>query len=356
MAIDYEKAGVSLEAGYDVVRRIKKHVSSTDRLGVMGNIGSFGGMFDLSALNIKEPILVSGTDGVGTKLKLAFAMDKHDTIGIDAVAMCVNDVLAQGAEPLVFLDYVAQGKTRPEVVEAIVAGVANGCRQAGCALVGGETAEMPGMYADGEYDIAGYTTGVVEKSKLIDGSKVKVGDVLVGIASTGVHSNGFSLVRKIFSDNALDLHKVYPELDGSVSVDGDPAAPLAEGLPLGLVALTPTRIYVKQVLDVIRQLDVHGVAHITGGGFDENIPRILQKGQGIRVKEGTWRILPIFHFLQKWGKIPHREMFNIFNMGIGMVLAMDKSQAEGAIEILSRYGDKASVIGQVKEGEGVEII
>ena len=341
MAVDYEKAGVSLEAGYDVVRRIKKHVASTARLGVMGNIGAFGGMFDLSALNIKEPVLVSGTDGVGTKLKIAFAMDKHDTIGIDAVAMCVNDVLAQGAEPLVFLDYVAQGKTRPEVVEAIVAGVAEGCRQAGCALVGGETAEMPGMYEDGEYDIAGYTTGVVEKSKLIDGTKVKVGDVLVGIASTGVHSNGFSLVRKIFADNKLDLNKVYPELGTDE--------------PLGLVALTPTRIYVKQVLDVIRQLDVHGVAHITGGGFDENIPRILQEGQGIEVHEGTWEILPIFHFLEKYGKIPHREMFNIFNMGIGMVLAMDATQAGEAIDILAQYGDKAAVIGKVTDQPGVNI-
>lgn len=341
MAVDYEKAGVSLEAGYDVVRRIKKHVASTARLGVMGNIGAFGGMFDLSALNIKEPVLVSGTDGVGTKLKIAFAMDKHDTIGIDAVAMCVNDVLAQGAEPLVFLDYVAQGKTRPEVVEAIVAGVAEGCRQAGCALVGGETAEMPGMYEDGEYDIAGYTTGVVEKSKLIDGTKVKVGDVLVGIASTGIHSNGFSLVRKIFADNELDLNKAYPELGTDE--------------PLGLVALTPTRIYVKQVLDVIRQLDVHGVAHITGGGFDENIPRILQEGQGIEVHEGTWEILPIFHFLEKYGKIPHREMFNIFNMGIGMVLAMDPAQAGEAIDILAQYGDKAAVIGKVTDQPGVNI-
>ncbi len=342
MAVDYEKAGVSLEAGYDVVRRIKKHVASTARLGVMGNIGAFGGMFDLSALNIKEPVLVSGTDGVGTKLKIAFAMDKHDTIGIDAVAMCVNDVLAQGAEPLVFLDYVAQGKTRPEVVEAIVAGVAEGCRQAGCALVGGETAEMPGMYEDGEYDIAGYTTGVVEKSKLIDGTNVKVGDVLVGIASTGVHSNGFSLVRKIFSDNELDLNKAYPELGTEE--------------PLGLVALTPTRIYVKQVLDVIRTLDVHGVAHITGGGFDENIPRILQEGQGIEVHEGTWDILPIFHFLEKYGKIPHREMFNIFNMGIGMVLAMDATQAGEAIDILAQYGDKAAVIGKVTDQPGVNIL
>lgn len=340
-SIDYEKAGVSLEAGYDVVRRIKKHVASTSRPGVMGNIGAFGGMFDLSALKIKEPVLVSGTDGVGTKLKIAFAMDKHDTIGIDAVAMCVNDVLAQGAEPLVFLDYLAQGKTRPEVVEAIVAGVAEGCRQAGCALVGGETAEMPGMYENGEYDIAGYTTGVVEKSKLIDGSKVKAGDVLVGIASSGIHSNGFSLVRKIFSDNELDLHKSYAELETDQ--------------PLGLVALTPTRIYVKQVLDVIRNCDVHGVAHITGGGFDENLPRILQESQGIYVEEGSWEILPIFRFLEKYGKIPHREMFNIFNMGIGMVLALDEKEAEKAIGILAGYGDKASVIGRVTAKIGVEI-
>ena len=212
MAVNYEKAGVNLEAGYEVVRRIKQHVASTNRLGTMGNIGAFGGMFDLAALNVKEPVLVSGTDGVGTKLKLAFAMDKHDTIGIDAVAMCVNDVLAQGAEPLFFLDSVALGHNIPEKVEAIVAGVAEGCRQAGCALIGGETAEMPGMYEDGEYDIAGFTCGVVEKSQLIDGSKVKVGDVLVGIASSGVHSNGFSLVRKVLADNSLDLNAKYEEL------------------------------------------------------------------------------------------------------------------------------------------------
>ena len=211
MAQSYEKAGVNLEAGYEVVRRIKKHVASTSRLGVMGNIGAFGGMFDLSALKVKEPVLVSGTDGVGTKLKLAFEMDKHDTIGIDAVAMCVNDVLAQGAEPLVFLDYVAVGRNEPQKIEAIVAGVADGCRQAGCALVGGETAEMPGMYAEGEYDIAGFTVGVVEKSQLIDGSKVRAGDVLVGVASSGVHSNGFSLVRKIVADNCLNLRESYPE-------------------------------------------------------------------------------------------------------------------------------------------------
>ncbi|MBR5133283.1 MAG: phosphoribosylformylglycinamidine cyclo-ligase, partial [Alistipes sp.] len=244
MAKSYEAAGVNLEAGYEVVRRIKSHVSSTKRVGSMGNIGAFGGMFDLAALNIKEPVLVSGTDGVGTKLKLAFEMDKHDTIGIDAVAMCVNDVLAQGAEPLVFLDYVAVGHNEPAKVEAIVAGVAEGCRQAGCALVGGETAEMPGMYQDGEYDIAGFTVGVVERSKLIDaGERVKVGDVLVGIASSGFHSNGFSLVRKVVADNALKLSETYPEI---------------EGRTLGEALLEPTRIYVKQVLKVIAECDVHG--------------------------------------------------------------------------------------------------
>ncbi len=340
MAQHYEAAGVNLEAGYEVVSRIKSHVRSTERMGSMGNIGSFGGMFDLSALNIKEPVLVSGTDGVGTKLKLAFAMDKHDTIGIDAVAMCVNDVLAQGAEPLIFLDYIALGHNVPAKVEAIVAGVAEGCRQAGCALVGGETAEMPGMYGDDEYDIAGFSTAVVEKSKLIDGSKVATGDVLLGIASTGVHSNGFSLVRKVLSDNNLYLDKVYESLGTE---------------PLGNVLLTPTRIYVKQVLEVIRTCDVHGVAHITGGGFDENIPRILHEGQGFSIKEGTWEILPIFRFLEQYGNIPHREMFNIFNMGIGMVIAMPEADAEKAIEILAKYGDRASIIGRVIEGSN-EII
>ena len=341
MAKTYENAGVNLEAGYEVVRRIKQHVASTVRPGSMGGIGSFGGMFDLSALGIREPVLVSGTDGVGTKLKIAFAMDRHDTVGIDAVAMCVNDVLAQGAEPLIFLDYVAIGHNIPEKVEAIVAGVAEGCRQAGCALVGGETAEMPGMYADGEYDIAGYTTGVVEKSKLIDGSKVKVGDVLVGIASSGVHSNGFSLVRKIVADSGLSYTDPVDEFGGRL---------------LGDVLLTPTRIYVKQVLEVIRSCDVHGVAHITGGGFDENIPRVLHEGQGLEIREGSWEILPVFRMLEKWGGIPHREMFNIFNMGVGMVLVLDESEASEAVRILEARGEKASVIGRVTAEPGVNII
>lgn len=340
MAKSYEASGVNLEAGYEVVSRIKKHVASTNRPGCMGNIGAFGGMFDLGSLNYKHPILVSGTDGVGTKLKIAFALDKHDTIGIDAVAMCVNDVLAQGAMPLIFLDYVAVGKNHPAVVEAIVAGVAEGCRQSGCALVGGETAEMPGMYDEDDYDIAGFTVGAVEKDKLIDCSKVKPGDVLVGIASSGVHSNGFSLVRKIVADNNLDLNLKYEET-------GDQT--------LGEMLLTPTRIYVKQVHEVLKEIDVHGIAHITGGGFDENIPRILSKGQGIEVKEGSWEILPVFRLLEKYGKVPHREMFNIFNMGIGMVLAVNEEDAPKAIEILTKAGEKASVIGKIVEGEGVTI-
>ena len=342
MAIDYEKAGVSLESGYDVVRRIRKHVDSTRRPGWMGGIGSFGGMFDLAGLNYREPILVSGTDGVGTKLKIAIQMDKHDTIGIDAVAMCVNDVLAQGAEPLFFLDYVASGKLVPARIESIVSGVAEGCRLAGCALIGGETAEMPGMYDNGDYDIAGFTTGVVERSQLIDGSqRCEAGDILLGIESSGVHSNGFSLVRKIVRDAGLDLHRIYPELD--------------ETKPLGEVLLTPTNIYCREVLEVIHSVSVHGVAHITGGGFDENIPRILREGQGIEIREGTWPILPVFGFLEKYGRIDHREMFNIYNMGIGMVLALNEKDVPKAQEILAKAGRRTYVIGHITDKPGVEI-
>ena len=336
MAQSYEKAGVNLEAGYEVVRRIKKHVASTSRLGVMGNIGAFGGMFDLSALKVKEPVLVSGTDGVGTKLKLAFEMDKHDTIGIDAVAMCVNDVLAQGAEPLVFLDYVAVGRNEPQKIEAIVAGVADGCRQAGCALVGGETAEMPGMYAEGEYDIAGFTVGVVEKSQLIDGSKVRAGDVLVGVASSGVHSNGFSLVRKIVADNCLNLRESYPELSNK---------------QLGEVLLTPTKIYVKQVLEVVRNCDVHGISHITGGGFYENIPRVLPKGVGVDIDVTAWPQLPIFGLLQKWGNVDAKEMYRTFNMGIGMIMIVDEKDADAVLKNLADRDEKAYVIGKVVDSD-----
>ena len=336
----YKQAGVDITAGYRAVELMKKHVSRTAIPGVLEGIGGFGGLFEMDLTGISRPVLVSGTDGVGTKLKIAFLMDKHDTVGIDCVAMCVNDVVCCGAKPLLFLDYIACGKNVPERIADIVKGVSEGCVQAGCALVGGETAEMPGMYAQGEYDIAGFTVGVVEKSKLIDGSKVKAGDVLVGIASSGVHSNGFSLVRKIVADNCFDLHEVYPELSNKL---------------LGEVLLTPTKIYVRQVLEVIRNCDVHGISHITGGGFDENIPRILHDGQGLEIDEGAWEILPVFRFLEKYGKVAHREMFNIFNMGIGMVIALDASEADKAIGILTAQGEKASVIGRVTDAEGVVI-
>ena len=337
-SIEYEKAGVNLEAGYDVVTRIKKHVAKTNRKGVVSNIGSFGGLFDLASLGYKEPMLVSGTDGVGTKLKLAFEMDKHDTIGQDVVAMCVNDVLAQGAEPLFFLDYVAVGKNYPEKIEQIVAGVADGCLKAGCALIGGETAEMPGLYDINEYDLAGFCVGCVEKKDIIDGSKVKVGDTLIGIASSGVHSNGFSLVRKILRDNNIDLKEKY-----------------GFSKPIGEVLLEPTKIYVKPVLKAIKAGLVHGVAHITGGGFDENIPRMLPEGAGLSIDEGTWPIPPIFAFLEEKGHINHREMFNIFNMGIGMVLACDSNKAIELLTSLIENGEKAYIIGSVTKACGVLI-
>jgi len=341
MAKSYEQSGVSLEAGYESVRRIKKHIAKTERLGMMGNIGSFGGMFDLSLLAMKEPVLVSGTDGVGTKLKLAFWLDKHDTIGQDVVAMCVNDVLAQGAQPLFFLDYVAVGKNDPTQIEQIVKGVADGCVLANCALIGGETAEMPDMYPVGEYDIAGFTVGAVEKSKLIDGTKVSVGNTLIGIQSSGVHSNGFSLVRKIvMKDHNFDLHQHFEELQGT----------------LGEVLLTPTKIYVKPVLEVLKTIDVHAICHITGGGFDENIPRVLQENQGVEIKESSWEKPPIFNFLEKWGKVPHREMFNIFNMGIGMILVVKQEDAAATIKILKNCGEKVFEIGKVIEGEGVTLL
>lgn len=341
MAKSYEESGVNLEAGYEVVSRIKKHVTSTLRRGCMGNIGAFGGMFDFGSLNYKHPILVSGTDGVGTKLKIAFALNKHDTIGIDAVAMCVNDVLAQGAEPLIFLDYIAVGKNHPAVVESIVAGVAEGCRQAGCALVGGETAEMPGMYSEDDYDIAGFTVGAVEKEKLIDCSKVSIGDVLVGIASSGVHSNGFSLVRKIIYDNRLDLNQKYEGTGNNT---------------LGEILLTPTKIYVKPMLEILKNIEIHGIAHITGGGFDENIPRILPIDCSAEIREGSWEIPGIFNLLQKYGKIPSREMYNIFNMGIGMVLAVRAKDVADILKILTEWGEKASVIGTVIPRKERELI
>ena len=341
MSKAYRDSGVDLEAGYESVDLIKKHISKTNRLGVMGTIGAFGGMFDLSALNMKEPVLVSGTDGVGTKLMVAFSMDKHDTIGQDVVAMCVNDILAQGAQPLYFLDYIAVGKNRPKVIEKIVAGIANGCVQSGAALVGGETAEMPDMYEENHYDIAGFCVGAVEKSKMITGDKVKVGDVIVGIASSGIHSNGFSLVRKIlFKDNDLKVSDFIEDLNDT----------------LGNVILTPTKIYVKSVLDVIEKTEVHGIAHITGGGFDENLPRALKKNQGVIIYEDKLPKLPIFEYLEKLGKIDHREMYNIFNMGVGMAIILDEADAGKTIKVLESHGEKASVMGKIVEGEGVKIL
>lgn len=338
MSNRYSEAGVSLEAGYESVARIKKHVARTNRLGVVSGIGSFGGLFDLSALNMKEPVLVSGTDGVGTKLKLAFMMDKHDTIGQDVVAMCVNDVIAQGAAPLFFLDYIAVGKNYPEKIEQIVSGVADGCVLANCALIGGETAEMPDMYDIDDYDVAGFTVGAVEKSKIITGEKTKAGDVVIGLASSGVHSNGFSLVRKIIlKDHHIDLNTYMEELNDT----------------LGNTLLTPTRIYVKPVLKVLESVDVHGIAHITGGGFYENMPRCLNEGLGIEIEKGTYDIPPIFHVLQKLSGMEEKEMYNVFNMGIGMILVVDEKDVSRTLEILKEANEKASVIGKVTNQEGV---
>lgn len=307
----YAQSGVDVEAGYEVVERIKKHVARTERLGVMGALGGFGGMFDLTKLDVKEPVLVSGTDGVGTKLMLAIQYDKHDTIGQDCVAMCVNDIVAAGAEPLYFLDYIATGKNEPAKLEQVVAGVAEGCVQAGCGLIGGETAEMPGMYREDDYDLAGFAVGIAEKSQIIDGSKVKEGDILLGLASSGIHSNGYSLVRRVFAD--LDGDALLPELNGKALKD---------------VLLEPTRIYVQQVLPLVKDELVNGIAHITGGGFIENIPRMFSEDLAAEVEEDKIPVLPIFTALETYGKINHEEMFEIFNMGIGLVLAVSPEKVE----------------------------
>ncbi|ECB9774661.1 TPA_asm: phosphoribosylformylglycinamidine cyclo-ligase [Listeria monocytogenes] len=337
----YSKAGVDVEAGYQVVERIKKHVARTERLGAMGALGSFGGMFDLSSLHLKEPVLVSGTDGVGTKLLLAIEADKHDTIGIDCVAMCVNDILAQGAEPLFFLDYIATGKTDPVKMEQIVKGVADGCEQAGAALIGGETAEMPDMYGSEDYDLAGFTVGAVEKQKLITEGAVKEGDTLIGIPSSGIHSNGYSLVRKIFfKDNEWTLDAEISELD----------VPLVEEL------LKPTRIYVKPVLEVLKEVDVHGITHVTGGGFVENLPRMLTNDLAVKVELGSWPVLPIFDVMKKYGQLNEMEMYEIFNMGIGMVLAVAKADVERTLEVLVQNGEAAYVIGEVTTRENDAVI
>ena len=336
----YKAAGVDVTAGYEAVRLMKKDVERTVIPGCISGIGGFGGLFQLDLTGIKEPILVSGTDGVGTKLKIAMLMDKNDTVGIDAVAMCVNDIICCGAKPLYFLDYIAIGKNVPEKVAEIVKGVADGCVMAGCALIGGETAEHPGMMPEDEYDIAGYSTGIVDKSDIIDNSKIKAGDAVIGIASSGVHSNGFSLVRKVFNINDQKLKGFVPEL----------------GKSLGEALLTPTRIYVKPVLELISKVEVKGISHITGGGFYENIPRMLPDGISAKIKKGSWTALPIFDLIQKEGNISEHDMYNTFNMGIGMAVVVDKADAERSLEILNANGEEAHIIGEtVSSDEGVII-
>lgn len=335
MADAYKQAGVNLTAGYEAVNRIRKHAERTNRPGVFGSLGAFGGMFDLSALHMKEPVLVSGTDGVGTKLMIAFETGRHETIGIDAVAMCVNDIVAQGAEPLYFLDYIACGVLKPEKIEAVVSGVAEGCRQAGAALIGGETAEMPGMYGTEEYDIAGFAVGAVEKTKMVTGERIESGDVLIGLASNGLHSNGFSLVRKVIQ--GLDLQKQYEGLSRT----------------LGEELLQPTRIYVKPILSALQHYDIKGIAHITGGGFGENVPRMLPAGLGADIDEDSWPIPAIFGLIAQHGQLSRKEMATTFNMGIGMVLTVSPEQAHPVICELEQNGEQATIIGRVKEGKGV---
>jgi phosphoribosylformylglycinamidine cyclo-ligase len=338
VAHSYKEAGVDIEAGYEAVTRMKKHVQKTTRPEVLGGLGGFGGMFDISKFGMQEPVLISGTDGVGTKLMLAFMMDKHDTIGIDAVAMCVNDIVVQGAEPLFFLDYIACGKADPARIESIVKGVAEGCLQAGCSLIGGETAEMPGMYAENEYDLAGFTVGIADKQKLITGQGIEAGDVLIGLSSSGIHSNGYSLVRKVLLEQGqLSLHETYGNLE----------------MTLGEELLRPTRIYVKPILAALKHFPIKGMAHITGGGFIENIPRMLPEGIGAEIDYGSWPIPPIFDLLQETGGLNRNEMFNIFNMGIGMVLAVSESEFVGVIKLLEAQGEKAYIIGRAVAGEGV---
>ncbi|MBE3554148.1 MAG: phosphoribosylformylglycinamidine cyclo-ligase [Thermicanus sp.] len=339
MSEAYKKAGVDIEAGYEAVSRMKRHTARTKRQGVLSDLGGFGGLFQLDLKRYREPVLVSGTDGVGTKLKIAFAMGKHDTIGIDCVAMCVNDILVQGAEPLFFLDYIGIGRLDPGTVEEIVSGVAEGCVQAGCALIGGETAEMPGLYQEGEYDLAGFAVGVVEKGDLLDGSRILPGDLLVGIASSGLHSNGFSLVRRLLlTERGYSLEQYLPEL----------------GKRLGEELLTPTKIYVKSLTPILKHKGLKGMAHITGGGLVENIPRMLPKGVRAEIDFGSWPIPPIFELLRREGNLSYREMVNTFNMGIGMVLVLANEEEEvmRIIRALEDAGEKVYPIGRVAHGEG----
>ncbi len=337
----YAAAGVDITAGYKAVELMKKHIARTNTPGVCSDVGGFGGLFELDLDGIQKPVLVSGTDGVGTKLKIAFIMDKHDTIGIDCVAMCVNDVICAGAKPLFFLDYIACGKNVPERIADIVKGVAEGCVQAEAALIGGETAEMPGFYPVDEYDLAGYCTGVVDKSKIIDNKQMKEGDVIIALPSSGVHSNGFSLVRKVFDVENADIKKPVAELGGK---------------SVGEALLTPTKIYVKPILALLKQIKVKGISHITGGGFYENIPRSIPDGLGAKVDKNSIRVLPIFDLIAKFGGISERDMFNTFNMGVGMCVITSPEDAEKAIEILKANGEDAYVIGQVVKSEDKVIL
>ena len=338
----YAAAGVDVTAGYEAIKRIKPMVESTYIPGVMGTLGGFGGMFAPNLTGMKKPVLVSGTDGVGTKLKLAFLMNKHNTVGIDCVAMCVNDIICGGAAPLFFLDYIACGKNSPEQIASIVEGITEGCRQSGCALVGGETAEMPGFYGESEYDMAGFSVGIVDEEKIIDGKKLAAGDVLIGLASSGVHSNGFSLVRKVFDVTAETLAVHYDEL----------------GSTLGEALITPTRIYVKSIQAVLAAgVDIHAVSHITGGGFYENVPRMMTEGLTAQIILADCPTQPIFALLQKVGNIPTRDMYNTFNMGVGMIAAVPADQVESAMAALATAGETACVIGKIVAGDaGVELV
>lgn len=337
----YKAAGVDITAGYKAVELMKSHIARTTTPESTPDIGGFGGLLVPNLTGISNPVLVSGTDGVGTKLKLAFLLDKHDTVGIDCVAMCVNDIICCGARPLLFLDYIACGKNTPEKIAAIVSGVAEGCVQAGCALIGGETAEMPGFYPEDEYDLAGFSTGIVDRDKVIDSSAQKAGDVIIGLPSTGVHSNGFSLVRKIFNVEHTNLTLPIESLGGK---------------GLGETLLTPTKIYVKPVLELLKSVTVKGISHITGGGFYENIPRSIKKGLGARIEKKNVRILPIFELLAAEGRINERDMFNTFNMGVGMSVIVAPEDADRAIEILKAQGIDAYTIGELAEGiDGVEL-
>ena len=336
----YKEAGVDVTAGYKAVELMKKHVAKTMTAGALSGIGGFGGLYELDLTGITKPVLVSGTDGVGTKLKIAFLMDKHDTVGIDCVAMCVNDIICCGAKPQFFLDYIAVGKNYPEKVAQIVSGVAEGCIQSGAALIGGETAEMPGFYPVDEYDLAGFAVGVVDKDKILKPETQKAGDVMIAIASSGVHSNGFSLVRKVFTVNEQNLARHNSEL----------------GAPLGSVLLTPTKIYVKAIMSLIEKVNVKAISHITGGGFYENIPRSLPKGLSAKIERSAVQVLPIFNVIAETGKIPERDMFNTFNMGVGMTVVVDKNDADKAVETLKAAGENAYILGELVESEEGVII